>query len=147
MQGDLLNIPTLDISERNVLIAIARGLSHIEISEEMPVQFSQGTTKGNTAFSRYNASQRGRELSLTILLRNGFRQKGNRGDKILLLHPESKNNEPNAVYGGKNGGLYVWGNCSTVEPERYYSPIDIILLFLANGDKRKAYEIITANGF
>lgn len=148
VQGDLKIIQKIEVSERNILIAIARGLSQIEISQDMPYQFVDGRkTAGDNAFARYNASAKGRELSLTLLLRAGFKKKGNKGDKVLLLHPDSKHNEPNAIYGGKGGGLYVWGNCSIVEPEKYYSPVAILILLMANGDKKKAYEIITANGF
>jgi hypothetical protein len=144
VQGDLTQIQTISVAERNRLFAIARDQTQIEIVKEYPT-FGTGARVGDSVFANYNKN--GKDHALKLLLDAGFTLVKTEGDKVFLRHPESRNKEVNAIYGGKKGGLYVWGNSTTVDAEKNYSPCDIFIKFVAQGDKKLAYNMLIANGF
>jgi hypothetical protein len=141
IQGDLCHIPTISQEERIILLSIA--ISQSKIQAQSAPTFSQNSgQKGDSPFSKYN--ERGKNHALSLLLNNGFVQRKVVGDKVLLTHPQSTKNDTNAIY---NGNLWIWGNCSDFEPEKNIRPADIFIKYMANGDLKKAAQLLKANGF
>lgn len=145
IQGEPINIPTITLEERDIILSISRSFN--EIDEVKPkVSTTSATTYNSTGlnpFEDYN--QRGDIVGL--LESKGWRVINQRGDRINLLRPGSTDSKTSGNYHTGLKVLRVFSSSTVFNPDKGYSPAMVFSLLECNEDSKLTYKRLLELGY
>ena len=140
-----LPIPTLTISERESLIALARCYDQLIKEAEAPAKIPyQDDYYDTNPFEHYNQSQEGAE----ILLQYGWKQIRYRGgDYVHYTRPGGTDNTIHASFIISKKTFYIFTTNSELDSERGYKPATILSILQFNRDKKQTFQYLVSKGY
>ena len=142
---DWLSVPEITPDERALLLDAARELN--EFYPEPDPIYEDKSLSGAFLESPYEAYNRS-DAFLQILEAEGWIRKGrSSGQYIRYVAPESKTGIPNCSYRSDNNRFYVFTPNTALPDNKPISPVDVYLIFKANGDKKTAYNMLLDEGY
>lgn len=145
IQGEPINIPTITLEERDIILSISRSFN--EIDEVKPkVSTTSATTYNSTGLSPFeDYNQRGDIVGL--LESKGWRVINQRGDRINLLRPGSTDSKTSGNYHTGLKVLRVFSSSTVFNPDKGYSPAMVFSLLECNEDSKLAYRKLLDLGY
>ena len=151
IQGSIHNIPFITPEERQMLFTAAMSLDQRPPQDSVENK-SQETYTGKSSrlspFDDYN--DRGNVIEL--LKNHGWTELKTYGQRTYLLRPGEATTKA-----GQSGNLYtdaegkrtlvVFSGSTKFEPGKAYSPSSVFILLECNGDTKKAYRELLAQGY
>lgn len=140
IHGNMANIPTLSLVERETILNAARYFDEIEEKAKEPMHEA---TDEVSPFQDYN--ERGDALSL--LLSHGWKEKHTHGENIHLQRPGKDGHGCSATYHRGNNWLYVFSTSTEFDAPEHYKPAAIFTQLECNGDWSQASKRLRQMGY
>jgi len=147
VQGDPINIPTITLEEREILLSIGRSFN--EPVQEEPkektdtIKNLRDKYPGKTSLEDYD--ERGDVVGL--LQANGWREVKATGERVYLLRPGQTDAKYSANYHKSKRSLIVFSTSTQFEEGKPYSPSQVYNLLVCFGDWSKTALELGKQGY
>lgn len=145
LQGSILDVPTITIEERDILLSCGRSFEK-RVKKEIVKDVGRVWRRKDKLSPGDDYNQRGEVIEL--LERHGWRCPFQKGEVIYLCRPGKTRGTSATFNFGGSRGLYVFSsNAEPFDSPRMYQPFAVYAILVHGGDFKKAARTLYDEGF